>query len=81
MPTADGQGRIAGTELLLGTDAVGNLIRESKTHQMSSVMQSGNASGMHTLNMDLVRLVSQGRITRQTAMQYTNDKRDLEQYW
>ena len=48
---------------------------------MGSVMQAGNASGMHTLNMDLVRLVSQGRITRETASQYTNDKRDLEQYW
>ena len=81
MPTADGQGRIAATEMLLGTDAVCNLIRENKTHQMGSVMQAGNASGMHTLNMDLVRLVSQGRITRETASQYTNDKRDLEQYW
>ena len=81
MPAADGRGRIAATEMLLGTDAVCNLIRENKTHQMGSVMQAGNASGMHTLNMDLVRLVSQGRITRETASQYTNDKRDLEQYW
>lgn len=80
MPTADGQGRIAGTEILIGTDAVCNLIRENKTHQMGSVMQSGNASGMHTLNMDLNKLVSQGRITRKTALQYINDRRDLEQY-
>lgn len=80
MPTADGMGRIAGTELLIGTDAVMNLIRESKTHQMNSVMQAGGAAGMHTMNMDLMRLVSQNKITRQTAYQYTNDRRDLEQY-
>ena len=80
MPTADGQGRIAGTEILIGTDAVCNLIRESKTHQMASVMQAGSAAGMHTLNMDLSKLVSQGRISRKTALQYTNDRRDLEQY-
>ena len=81
MPTADGQGRIAGTEILMGTDAVCNLIRESKSHQMASVMQSGSALGMHTLNMDLMRLVSQRKITQQTAIQYTNDRRDLEQYF
>ncbi|MDD5953552.1 MAG: type IV pilus twitching motility protein PilT [Oscillospiraceae bacterium] len=80
MPTADGNGRVAGTELLLGTDAVCNLIRESKTHQMASVMQSGAAMGMHTLNMDLMRLVGQGLITKETAVQYTNDRRDLQQY-
>ena len=81
MPTADGQGRIAGTEILMGTDAVCNLIRESKSHQMASVMQSGSALGMHTLNMDPMRLVSQRKITQQTAIQYTNDRRDLEQYF
>lgn len=81
MPTKDGRGRIAGTEILLGTDAVCNLIRENKSHQMSNTMQSGGAMGMHTLNMDLMRLVSQNLITRQTAMQYTNDRRDLQQYF
>ena len=81
MPTKDGNGRIAGTEVLIGTDAVCNLIRENKIFQMPSMMQSGAAAGMHTLNMDLMKLVSQGRIDRQTAMKYTNDKRDLEQYF
>lgn len=81
MPTADGRGRIAGTEILLGTDAVCNLIRENKSHQMGNVMQGGNASGMHTLNMDLMRLTAQNRITRETALQYTNDRRDLRQYF
>lgn len=80
MPVVGGQGRVAGTEILLGTDAVCNLIREGKTHQIGSSMQSGANVGMHTLNMDLMRLVREGRIDRATAYQFTNDKRDLEQF-
>ncbi len=80
MPVTGGGGRIAGTEILLGTDAITNLIRENKSHQMGSMMQAGAAMGMHTLNMDLMRLVQQGYIDKQTAFQYTNDRRDLEQY-
>ena len=81
MPVDDGTGRIAGTEILLGTDAITNLIRENKSHQMGSMMQSGGATGMHTLNMDLMRLVREGYIKKESALQYTNDKRDLEQYF
>lgn len=80
IPTADGSGRIAATEVLVGSDAVLNLIREGKAHQMGSVMQAGAAFGMHSLNSDLCRLVRQGTITIQNAYQYTNDKKDLEQY-
>ena len=81
MPVDDATGRIAGTEILLGTDAITNLIRENKSHQMGSMMQSGGATGMHTLNMDLMRLVREGYIKKESALQYTNDKRDLEQYF
>jgi twitching motility protein PilT len=80
MPLANGQGRIAATEILTGTDAVLNLIREGKAHQMGSTMQSGAAYGMHTLNGDLCRLVRDGSITPQAAYQYSNDRKDLEQY-
>ena len=80
MPTMDGKGRVAATEILVGTDAALNLIRENKCFQMASIMQSGAAYGMHTLNKDLYRLVSEGRISAQTAYKYSNDKKDLEQY-
>lgn len=80
IPTRDGQGRIAATEVLVGTDAALNLIRENKCHQMGTVMQSGLAFGMHTLNADLCRLVQSGTITEEMAFQYSNDKKDLEQY-
>ncbi|MBD5551845.1 MAG: PilT/PilU family type 4a pilus ATPase [Lachnospiraceae bacterium] len=80
IPTADGKGRIAATEILTGTDAVLNLIRENKCYQLGSVMQSSSASGMHTLNGDLCRLVREGYITIQNAYKYSNDKKDLEQF-
>lgn len=80
IPTADGRGRVAATEILTGTDAVLNLIRENKCYQMSSVMQSSAANGMHTLNGDLCRLVRNGQITVQNAFRYSNDKKDLEQF-
>lgn len=81
IPTADDRGRIAATEVLLGTDAALNLIRENKCHQMSTVMQSGGALGMHTLNADLSNLVSQRLITKASAVKYSNDKRELENFF
>lgn len=81
LPLRAGGGRIAATEILVGTDAVCNLVRENKTFQMPSVMQAGKLEGMHTLNMDLARLERTGCISMKSAMQYTNDRRDLEQYY
>ncbi|MDE6949558.1 MAG: PilT/PilU family type 4a pilus ATPase [Lachnospiraceae bacterium] len=80
IPTTDGRGRTAATEILTGTDAVLNLIRENKCFQMSSVMQSSSANGMHTLNGDLCRLVRGGYITVENAYKYSNDRKDLEQF-
>ena len=80
IPTMDGEGRTAATEILVTTDAVANLIRENKCHQIGGVMQAGGALGMHTLNADLARLVQEHRITRAAACQYTSDARDLQQF-
>ncbi|RHP30280.1 type IV pilus twitching motility protein PilT [Lachnotalea sp. AF33-28] len=80
IPLAHESGRCAATEVLLGTDAALNLIRENKCHQLNTTMQSGAASGMHTLNGNLSELVRKGRITRENAFRYSNDRRDLEQY-
>ena len=46
-----------------------------------SLMQSGNADGMHTLNMDLIHLVQQGYISQDMAESYTNSKKELSQYF
>lgn len=80
VPNAKGNGRVAATEILIGTDAVCNQIRENKCHQLGSLMQSGAAYGMHTLNAELSRLMQSGMITREAALKYTNDKAELEQY-
>ena len=79
IPKIEG-GRIAATEILIGTDAVANMIRENKCHQMNTAMQAGAALGMHTLNRDLMSLVQRGVISMEQARKYTNDKRDFEQF-
>jgi twitching motility protein PilT len=61
--TADGAGRVAAHEILVGTPAVRNLIRENKVAQMYSAIQTGQAHGMQTLDQGLAQLVRQGRIT------------------
>lgn len=77
IPTLDGKGRIAATEILVGTDAACNLIRENKCHQLQTVMQSGANFGMHTLNADLARLVAESKISRENAFAVSPDKSDL----
>ena len=56
MPTADGHGRIAALEILLPDDAVRNLIRQAKTEQVYSVMQTNTARGMMTMEQSLADL-------------------------
>jgi twitching motility protein PilT len=55
--TKDGTGRIAAHEIMLGTPAIRNLIRESKIAQMYSAIQTGNSMGMQTLDQNLAELV------------------------
>jgi twitching motility protein PilT len=64
---SDGHGRIAAHEIMLGTNAIKNLIRESKTAQMYSSIQTGNAIGMQTLDQCLLKLVQGGLITASEA--------------
>jgi twitching motility protein PilT len=56
LPRSDGKGRVAAHEILVGTPAVRNLIRESKTAQLVSVMQTGQQQGMQTMAQSLERL-------------------------
>ena len=67
VPRADGQGRVAAIEILMNTKAVSNLIREQKTFQLFSVMQTGGQYGMCLLDHSLATLVRNGWITRETA--------------
>jgi twitching motility protein PilT len=67
LPTADGAGRCVCAEILVPTPAVRNLIREGKTHQIYSVLQTGGQHGMQTMDAALSQLVRAGKITRQLA--------------
>ena len=80
LPTADGKGRCAAFEILTCTDAVGALIRESKVHQINSLIQTGMNQGMQTLNFSLAQLVRSGKVDRETAKKYSDDPNELMQY-
>ena len=74
MKTADGNGRVAAHEIMLGTPAIRNLIRENKVPQMVSVMQTSAREGMQTLDSDLQRLVKSRKITQQAALEKAQNK-------
>jgi twitching motility protein PilT len=65
--TKDGQGRIAAHEIMLGTPAIRNLIREAKVAQMYSSIQTGNSVGMQTLDQNLTDLVKRNLISAAEA--------------
>src|SRR5947199_5532380 len=64
LPTADGSGRCLACEVLVPTPAIRNLIREGKTHQIYSVLQTSASAGMQTMDSSLATLVRGGKITR-----------------
>jgi twitching motility protein PilT len=67
LPTADGQGRAVAAEVLIPTPGVRNLIREGKTHQIYSLIQTGGAHGMQTMDSSLATLVRENQITMAVA--------------
>jgi twitching motility protein PilT len=67
LPTANGNGRVAAAEVLIPTPAVRNLIREGKTHQLYSTLQTGGSFGMQTMDAALAELVRKNVITRELA--------------
>jgi twitching motility protein PilT len=77
LPTADGAGRCVAAEVLVPTPAVRNLIRESKSHQIYSVLQTGGAHGMQTMDAALAQLVRAGTITRQLAESRAHSPEEL----
>ena len=70
---AGGKGRAVATEVLIATPAVANLIREGKTYQIPSAMQSGRELGMHTMDQHLAELVNAGQITQEAALEKVHD--------
>jgi twitching motility protein PilT len=78
LPTADGSGRVVASEVLIPSPAVRNLIREGKTHQIYSVLQTSASAGMQTMDSSLASLVRAGKITRQLAEQRSTTPEELK---
>lgn len=70
---ADGRGRAAAFEVLVATGAVRNLIRENKTYQISSLIQTGMRAKMQTLDQSLASLAERGIITVEEARMKAKD--------
>lgn len=74
----DKGGRIAAMEILIGNDAIKNMIRTNKIAQMNTVMQTSGRQGMCTLNDSLTKLCREGIIAYDVVMQYTMDNAEME---
>jgi twitching motility protein PilT len=77
LPTTDGKRRVPAYELLKVNKAVGNLIRENKTFQIRSILQTGAAQGMCLLDDAIAQLVKAGTVTREEALRHCEDAKKL----
>jgi len=79
VPRMRTQGRIAAVEIMLGTPAVKNLIREGKIHQLHNVIRTSTKSGMMTMDQSLARLYLQGAISAETLFEYSQNRDEVEE--
>jgi twitching motility protein PilT len=70
---ADGQGRVVAYELLVRNTSISGMIREKKTHQITTAIQTGGRQGMQLLDNHLKQLLDEGVITAEEAAKYSND--------
>ncbi|MEK7227691.1 MAG: type IV pili twitching motility protein PilT, partial [Patescibacteria group bacterium] len=71
-------GLIPAYELLINNNAVGNLIREKRTHELNSVIETGSEEGMIDLNRSLAGLIRKGEITAENAFRFSTSPKTLE---
>ena len=79
VPWKKGGGRSLAAEIQVATPGVRAMIREEKTHQIKTAMQTGLEHGMKTLNQSLLELLHKGLIDEATALQYSEDKLNLRE--
>lgn len=77
LPTADKKGRVAAFEIMFPNSAIRNLIRESKAHQIPSIIQTSRADGMITMDDALFDLYRARKITKEEAISFAQDKTSL----
>jgi twitching motility protein PilT len=71
-------GRIAAMEVMRTNPAIRNLIRESKTHQLDTIIQTSRKSGMITMDEAIHGLYENGEITKDTALEYAQDPQNMK---
>src|ERR1700730_8721563 len=79
LPRVDTGGRIAALEVMVATPAIRALIREGKTHQLYTDIQTGGQFGMQSLDQHLLQLLSERKISYEDALAKTSNPRDFEQ--
>lgn len=77
IPKQDGSGRVIATETLLVNYAVKSLIRDNKIHMITDTIQSNGKLGMHTLNSELTRLYNDNIITKEDALKFSPNAKEL----
>ena len=77
IPRADGKGRVAAIETLVVNKAVANLIRENKTFQIQSILQTGAAHGMGLLDASIRQHVQSGAISKEEAQRYASEPKNV----
>lgn len=80
LKTAEGKGRVAAFEIMVGTPAIGNLIREAKTFQIPSIIQTARKDGMQLMDQHLLDLLKMKKILPDEAYRCAQDKKQFEQY-
>ncbi len=80
LKTKDGKGRRAALEIMVGTNAVSNLIRENKIHQIPSIIQTGKKDGMQLLDQHILEFLMSGVISAEEAYMKCNNKQAFKQY-
>jgi len=78
IPRADAQGRILAVETMLNTEAIANLIRKGKTHQIPSMITTSREHGMQLMDVELRRLFDAGAISAEDAYMRAASKKDFE---
>jgi twitching motility protein PilT len=75
---AIGGGRVVAAEIMIANSAVRSIIREGKTHQLDTTIQTGANEGMQTMDRTLAKLVQQGTVTYDNAREYAVDMHEFE---
>jgi len=75
---SNGQGQVAALEVMINSNAVANLIRENRTYQIKSILQTGGAQGQLPLDLSLARLVQEKAISKKEAVKHAEEPRNFE---